>query len=89
MHNLYDVFPSKKMPHGGEDEIITHLVGQKSPKLQFRGREYFYGGLDIVRVGLENAYLVNRQAKCIQYLNRHIIESSKLLHRLQPNFVQR
>ena len=91
MHNLYDVFPSKEMPHGREDEIITPLGDQKSQTLQFRGegREYFYNGFDIVRVWLENTYSVNWRflAKRVQYKNRHIIESSKLLHRLQPSFL--
>ena len=37
MHNFYDVFPSKDVPRGREDKIITHLKGHKFPKIPFLG----------------------------------------------------
>jgi len=39
MHNFYYVFPSKDVPRAREHKIITHLGGQKSPKVPFWGRE--------------------------------------------------
>jgi len=44
MHNFYDVFSSKDVPCGREDKIITHLGGQKSPKVAFWGRELAFSG---------------------------------------------
>jgi len=39
MHNFYGVLPSKDVPRAREDNIITHLGVQKSPKVPFWGRE--------------------------------------------------
>ena len=66
MHNLYDVFPTKEVPRGGEDKVISHLEGQKSPKLQFREHQYAFSSQ--TRTILKPPYYRNYRTDCNQIM---------------------
>jgi len=66
MHDYYYVFPSKDVPRACEDKIVTHLGGQKSPKVPFWERELEFSGQSC-RI-LKQPYYRNYCTDCNQTL---------------------